>query len=52
MNMKNMRLTIFFLALLLSCGHVCMSQHSDKHILKTQQEIDLFFEKYDEIYDM
>ena len=29
-----------------------MSQHSDKHILKTQQEIDLFFEKYDEIYDV
>lgn len=52
MNMKNIRLTIFFLALLLSCGHVCMSQHSDKHILKTQQEIDLFFEKYDEIYDV
>ena len=52
MNMKNIRLTTFFLALLLSCGHVCMSQHSDKHILKTQQEIDLFFEKYDEIYDV
>lgn len=52
MNMKNIRLTIFFLALLLSCGHVCMSQHSDKHILKTQQEISLFFEKYDEIYDV
>lgn len=52
MNMKNIRLTIFFLALLLSCGHVCVSQHSDKHILKTQQEIDLFFEKYDEIYDV
>ena len=52
MNMKNIRLTIFFLVLLLSCGHVCMSQQSDKHILKTQQEIDLFFEKYDEIYDV
>lgn len=52
MNMKNIRLTTVFLALLLSCGHVCMSQHSDKHILKTQQEIDLFFEKYDEIYDV
>lgn len=52
MNMNNIRLTIFFLALLLSCGHVCMSQHSDKHILKTQQEISLFFEKYDEIYDV
>ena len=51
-NMKNIRLTIIFLALLLSCGHVCMSQQSDKHILKTQQEIDLFFEKYDEIYDV
>ncbi|MBP5495852.1 MAG: transglutaminase domain-containing protein, partial [Bacteroidales bacterium] len=49
--MKNIRLTTIFLALLLSCGHVCMSQQSDKHILKTQQEIDLFFEKYDEIYD-
>ena len=52
MNMKNIRLTTIFLALLLSCGQVCMSQHSDKHILKTQQEIDLFFEKYDEIYDV
>jgi len=52
MNMKNIRLTIIFLALLLSCGHVCMSQQSDKHILKTQQEISLFFEKYDEIYDV
>ncbi len=51
MNMKNIRLTIFFLVLLLSCGHVCMSQQSDKHILKTQQEISLCFEKYDEIYD-
>ena len=50
--MKNMRLTTIFLALLLSCGHVCMSQQSDKHILKTQQEISLFFEKYDEIYDV
>ena len=50
--MKNIRLTIIFLALLLSCGHVCMSQQSDKHILKTQQEISLFFEKYDEIYDV
>ncbi|MBR0304589.1 MAG: transglutaminase domain-containing protein [Bacteroidales bacterium] len=47
-----MRLTTIFLALLLSCGHVCMSQQSDKHILKTQQEISLFFEKYDEIYDV
>lgn len=52
MNMKNIRLTTIFLTLLLSYGHVCMSQHSDKHILKTQQEIDLFFEKYDEIYDV
>ncbi len=52
MNMKNIRLTTFFLALLLSCGQVCMSQHSNKHVLKTQQEIDLFFEKYDEIYDV
>src|SRR5574344_1458893 len=52
MNMKNIRLTIFFLALLLSCGHVCMSQQSNKHILKTQLEIGLFFEKYDEIYDV
>ena len=50
--MKNIRLTIFFLALLLSCGHVCMSQQSNKHILKTQLEIGLFFEKYDEIYDV
>ena len=52
MNMKNIRLTIFFLALLLSCGNVCMSQHSKIHVLKTQQEVDLFFEKYDEIYDV
>ena len=52
MNMKDIRLTSIFLVLLLSCGHVCMSQQSDKHILKTQQEISLFFEKYDEIYDV
>ena len=52
MNTKNIRLTIFFLVLLLSCGHVCMSQQLDKHILKTQRDIDLFFEKYDEIYDV
>ena len=52
MNMKNIRLTTVFIVLLLSCGHVCMSQQSDKHILKTQQEIGLFFEKYDEIYDV
>ena len=52
MNMKNIRLTTVFIVLLLSCGHVCMSQQSDKHILKTQQEISLFFEKYDEIYDV
>ena len=50
--MKNIRLTIIFLALLLSYGHVCMSQQLDKHILKTQRDIDLFFEKYDEIYDV
>lgn len=52
MNLKNIRVIIFFLALLLSCGQVCMSQHSVKHVLKTQQDIDLFFEKYDEIYDV
>ena len=52
MNMKNIRLTTVFIVLLLSCGHVCMSQQSNKHILKTQLEIGLFFEKYDEIYDV
>ena len=52
MNMKNIRLTTIFLTLLLSYGHVCMSQQLDKHILKTQRDIDLFFEKYDEIYDV
>ena len=52
MNMKDLRLTTFFLVLLLMCGHVCMSQHSNKHILKTQKEIDIFFEKHDEIYDV
>ena len=52
MNMKDIRLTTIFLVLLLMCGHVCMSQHSNKHILKTQKEIDMFFEKHDEIYDV
>ena len=50
--MKDIRLTTIFLVLLLMCGHVCMSQHSNKHILKTQKEIDMFFEKHDEIYDV
>ena len=50
--MKNIRLTTIFLILLLLCGHVCMSQHSTKHVLKTQQDIVSFFEKHDGIYNV
>ena len=41
-------LTIVFMF----CGQVCLSQNTTKHVLKTQQEIVLFFEKHEEIYNV
>jgi len=52
MNMKDIRLTTIFLVFLLFCGQVCLSQNTTKHVLKTQQEIVLFFEKHEEIYNV
>ncbi|MBR4583878.1 MAG: transglutaminase domain-containing protein [Bacteroidales bacterium] len=34
------------------CGQVCLSQNTTKHVLKTQQDIVLFFEKHEEIYNV
>ena len=41
-------LTIVFMF----CGQVCLSQNTTKHVLKTQQDIVLFFEKHEEIYNV
>ena len=50
--MKIIRLTTILFLLISFCGQVCLSQNTTKHVLKTQQEIVLFFEKHEEIYNV
>ncbi len=50
--MKIIRLTTILFLLISFCWQVCLSQNTTKHVLKTQQEIVLFFEKHEEIYNV
>ena len=50
--MKIIRLTTILFLLISFCGQVCLSQNTTKHVLKTQQEIVLFFEKHEDIYNV
>ncbi len=50
--MKIIRLTTILFLLISFCGQVCLSQNTTKHVLKTQQDIVLFFEKHEEIYNV
>ena len=49
---KHIKSIIVLLIVFMFCGQVCMSQNTTKHVLKTQQDIVLFFEKHDEIYNV
>ncbi len=43
---------VLLIIVFMFCGQVCLSQNTTKHVLKTQQEIVLFFEKHEEIYNV
>ena len=43
---------VLLIIVFMFCGQVCLSQNTTKHVLKTQQDIVLFFEKHEEIYNV